>query len=248
MRRGIVALLTVAIYLCAQFIPGLLVGSGLFGDMNKMELSKLAIFMQLGLFVISILAVIFLHKMVKNRLPLETEASRLKPAYIVLVIVLGFITVIFFQIIASLINTFVFQIEPSNQNTQKLMEVAKQIPLFIFLIAVIGPIFEEYVFRKVIFGELYSRMKAPRIVKIIIATIISSVIFAIAHQDLPNFLNYFGMGVIFSLLYAYTRRLIIPIAVHILMNSIVVLIQLNMPESLKQEAMEKTSFIINFLF
>ena len=39
-------------------------------------------------------------------------------------------------------------------NTERLMVIAKQMPVFIILISIVGPILEEFVFRKV-FSEKY---------------------------------------------------------------------------------------------
>ncbi|MBR7508527.1 CPBP family intramembrane metalloprotease, partial [Mycobacterium tuberculosis] len=80
-------------------------------------------------------------------------------------------------------------------------------PIFIVLISIVGPILEEYVFRKVIFGELYNFIKGSRVVSFIIASIVSSLIFALAHNDFKFIPVYFGMGVIFSLAYVYTKRI-----------------------------------------
>ena len=54
---------------------------------------------------------------------------------------------------------------------------------------------------KVIFGELFNAIKGSRIVAFIIATTVSSLIFALAHNDFKFIPVYFGMGVIFSLAY-----------------------------------------------
>ncbi len=54
---------------------------------------------------------------------------------------------------------------------------------------------------KVIFGELFNAIKGNRIVAFAIATTVSSLIFALAHNDYKFIPIYFGMGVIFSLAY-----------------------------------------------
>ena len=53
---------------------------------------------------------------------------------------------------------------------------SKTTPIFIILISVVGPILEEYVFRKVFFGELYDRIKGNRIIAFLIASIVSSLL------------------------------------------------------------------------
>ena len=79
------------------------------------------------------------------------------------------------------------------------MAIAKQLPVFILLISIVGPILEEYIFRKVIFGEIYNKIKGNRIVAFLIASIVSSILFAIAHNDIKFFFIYFGMGMLFFL-------------------------------------------------
>ena len=73
-----------------------------------------------------------------------------------------------------------FRSTTTKSNTQRIMAVAKQLPIFIILISVVGPILEEYVFRKVFFGELYDRIKGNRIIAFLIASIVSSFTFCIS--------------------------------------------------------------------
>ena len=79
------------------------------------------------------------------------------------------------------------------------MAIAKQLPVFILLISIVGPILEEYIFRKVIFGEIYNKIKGNRIVAFLIASIVSSILFAIA-QTILNFSSYILVWVCYSLL------------------------------------------------
>ncbi len=96
--------------------------------------------------------------------------------------------------------------------------------------------------RKVIFGELFNAIKGSRIVAFIIATTVSSLIFALAHNDFKFIPVYFGMGVIFSLAYVWTKRIAVPIIIHMLQNGFVVIFQLLNPEALKK-ATEQANFI-----
>ena len=79
-------------------------------------------------------------------------------------------------------------------NTERLMVIAKQMPVFIILISIVGPILEEFVFRKVFFGEIYNAIKGPRVVSFLIASIVSSLIFALAHNDFKFIPMYFWYG------------------------------------------------------
>ena len=54
-----------------------------------------------------------------------------------------------YQVVVSLIYTLVLGQQQQSPNTERLMAIAKQMPVFIILISVVGPILEEFVFRKV---------------------------------------------------------------------------------------------------
>ena len=104
-----------------------------------------------------------------------------------------------YQMVASLITMWLVGQPQQSPNTERIMAIAKQLPVFILLISIVGPILEEYIFRKVIFGEIYNKIKGNRIVAFLIAPIVSSILFAIAHNDIKFFFIYFGMGMLFSL-------------------------------------------------
>ncbi|WP_270182978.1 CPBP family intramembrane glutamic endopeptidase [Alkalihalobacillus sp. CinArs1] len=154
--------------------------------------------------------------------------------------ILGIFMAYFAQIIAAMIEVNLFGIEPGSENTEMLMDVAKASPIFILVIAIIGPILEEIVFRKVIFGALYTRFNFW------IAGIASSVIFAAIHLDFDHILVYTAMGLTFAFLYVKTKRLIVPIVAHMTMNTIVVLINIFFADDLaelQKKAEQMQSFI-----
>lgn len=128
-------------------------------------------------------------------------------------VVLGFFLAIFVQGLAGAIETYIFKIETGSENTQNLVEIAKSFPAFFIVFTIIGPILEEIVFRKVIFGALYTRYNFWT------SVIISSIIFGIVHFEIEHLLIYASMGATFAFLYVKTKRLIVPIMTHILMNT-----------------------------
>jgi len=207
MKRLWVSLLTVLFYGLAQILPGLVLGSHLLGDMSKMQTAQTMIIMQVSIFIIAALLIIFMQATIKN--PTQLEQGHKEP--------------------------------------ERLMAIAKQMPIFIVLISIVGPILEEYVFRKVIFGELYNFIKGSRVVSFIIASVVSSLIFALAHNDFKFIPVYFGMGVIFSLAYVYTKRIAVPIGIHMLMNGSVVLAQVIGGDSIKK-LQEQATFIFHLIF
>lgn len=153
--------------------------------------------------------------------------------------VFGVFLALFAQGMAAVIENKLFGIEPGSENTQFLVEIAMTTPLFIVVTSVIGPILEEIIFRKILFGSLYKRFN------FIIAAIISSVIFAIVHMDFTHILIYTAMGFTFAFLYVRTKRIIVPIIAHVSMNTFVVLVQVIFRDEIEkyQQQVETMQFI-----
>jgi membrane protease YdiL (CAAX protease family) len=123
------------------------------------------------------------------------------------------------QIIAANIEVQVFDINAESENTKNLVEIATLTPWFIIVTSILAPILEEIVFRKILFGTLYKRTN------FFIAAILSSLIFAAVHIDFTHLLIYASMGFVFAFLYVKTRRIIVPIMAHVMMNTFVILMQ-----------------------
>lgn len=112
-------------------------------------------------------------------------------------------------------------IEMGSENTQQIMSIIESSSIVILVVSIIGPILEEVVFRKVIFGSLYKKFN------FFLSALISSVIFALAHFEPEHILLYSAMGFTFAFLYVKTKRIIVPIFAHVAMNTFVVVIQMN---------------------
>lgn len=80
-------------------------------------------------------------------------------------------------------------------------------------VAVVGPIFEEILFRGVLFTWLRT------CTGFWVATLISAALFALWHADLGAFWLYFGMGVMTALFFERTKNLIAPILLHMVWNA-----------------------------
>ena len=247
MSRLWVSILTLVIYGLAQFGVILLHMAGLFNNLSSKELVFANIYTQVGLFIIAAILIIIINNFISNPTRLEQQTKE-KKRYVIVWAIVGYFVVMIYQILAGIINMYVFGAPQSSPNTERLMKVAQEIPLFIILISIVGPILEEFVFRKVIFGEIYNLINANKTIKFLIAAIVSSIIFSAAHADPSFFIIYFGMGFIFAALYVYTKRIWVPILVHMMQNGFVVIIQVLIgPEKIK-ELQESTSFIFNLLF
>lgn len=144
----------------------------------------------------------------------------------------GVFMAFFAQIIAANIERYLLGIDPGSENTQQIMGLVKAAPWFIIVTSIVGPILEEIIFRKIIFGALYQKYNFW------IAGIISSLIFAVVHTDFKHILLYTAMGLTFAFLYVKTKRIIVPIFAHVAMNTFVVLIQIVFSDKI-EEMMKK---------
>ncbi|UXU57999.1 CPBP family intramembrane metalloprotease [Staphylococcus agnetis] len=243
MNRILVSILTVVFYVIAQFAPAILNKLHLLpSTSHQLDQMKQLIHIQLIGFIIVAIVIIVMHWYVKN--PLQLELGKREPKrYIIPWIIAGLGIVFITQIIVNVITVFVLGHQQASENTLRLMKIARQMPVFFLLITIIGPLLEEFVFRRVLFGELYQLLKGSKAIRFIIASVISSAIFAVAHMDFSHFLPYFVMGIIFSGFYCYTKRLSVAIGIHMAQNGIVALIQFSLPEKLVEESLKQTQFI-----
>ncbi|QQZ09139.1 CPBP family intramembrane glutamic endopeptidase [Heyndrickxia vini] len=139
------------------------------------------------------------------------------------------------QTLASIIEQMI-GIKPGSENTQRIVNLIETFPIVVVVSSIIGPILEEIVFRKIIFGTL------NKYLSFFSSALISSVIFGLAHMEFVHLLLYSAMGFTFAFLYKKTNRILVPISAHVIMNTIVVIAQLLNREEI-QKIIEKQSFI-----
>ena len=144
------------------------------------------------------------------------------------------------QAVAGTIEQQVFRINGESQNTQDILRLIEMFPVVILISSVIGPILEEIVFRKILFGALLYRRLG-----FFLSALISSVIFSLAHGEPEHTLLYSAMGFTFAFLYVKTGRIIVPIIAHVSMNTLVVLISTNSGDWIKE--LEKAQSFIGGL-
>ncbi len=133
--------------------------------------------------------------------------------------ILGFFLVFFGQMIGAAIEMAVFGIKGGSQNTADIVAIAKGAPIAILAIVVFGPILEEFVFRRVIFGSLVQTTNFW------VAAIVSAIFFAVIHFDFTHILLYTICGLIFAFLYHKTKRIWTSIIAHVMLNGFVTLVQ-----------------------
>lgn len=113
-------------------------------------------------------------------------------------------------------------IDYGSENTESIIAITKIAPIMIIATVFFGPILEELVFRRVVFGSLVQTQNFW------VAAFISSIIFAIIHLDFTHIILYTITGFILAFLYYKTKRLLTSIVAHMLLNGFVTVVQMNM--------------------
>lgn len=175
------------------------------------------VYSQLFAFILATIISLFI---LRNDISGELKTSQTGVGKIITWSIIGLFLAYLAQFTAASIEMYVLGIDPGSENTADIMKVINASTIFLLIPAIFAPILEELVFRKIIFGSLYKRMN------FFWAAILSSVAFGVIHLDLTHLLIYTGMGLVFSYLYVKTKTIIVPIIVHMGMNTITVLAQL----------------------
>lgn len=137
-------------------------------------------------------------------------------------VILGFFMVLAAQIIAGLIEAYIFSIDAVSERTQSKTDILDSLSLTMLLINLVttiifAPFFEEIMCRKIIFGTLYTKTN------FFIASLVSSIAFAVPHMDFKHLLSYIATGFVLSFIYVRTKRIIVPIITHSSINAFVLL-------------------------
>jgi len=192
-------------------------------------------------FTIALLIILFLLRKEMNSQNFNKRGGSF--SYSVMWAFLGIFLALFAQYAAAIIETML-GIKMGSENTENILNIIETLPLAILVTSIIGPILEEIVFRKIIFGALYKRFN------FFLSALISSVIFALAHMEPVHILLYSAMGFTFAFLYVKTKHILVPIFAHVAMNTMVVLVQSIYKddiERLRREAEAIQNFIGGFL-
>lgn len=217
-------------YVIAQLSGFVVIFYSEFQQLSERVMRDLLIYWQVGSFILALIISLLLLLKEKD---LPKDPNRTDVPITIIWSIAGVFLAFLGQMIANLIQINVFNIDQQSQNTLDIMAIAFNYPIFIIVVSVVGPILEELIFRKIIFGEIYKRTNFW------MAAIISGLAFALIHFDFTHLLVYFIMGLVFSFLYVQTKRIIVPIFAHVAMNSIVIVIQFYMQTPEMQELIEQ---------
>ena len=228
--RRVYSILIILTFLAVQFalLPIGLIFTAIDPSLGPGELIEKLIPYQVitfGLGAVIVILIGNIHKN-KNRIELGSKTDGLlTTVWIIGGVVLAYLS----QIIAGVINIYVFNNPVESQNTTEIVDMIFNSPWMILVVVLFGPIIEEYVFRRAIFGEIYEMIPinstAQKVLAFLAAGLVSGLIFAVANADFTHILIYLSMSYVFSFLYVITGRLFVPIFVHVIMNGIVVLLQ-----------------------
>jgi uncharacterized protein len=211
-------------FLLVPFVPWM--------DDRGLDLATVSYWWSLITFLLAVVIVCF---MLRKEMRAPAVRSATGPGMTIVWIIIGFFGAYAGQVIAGLIETYAFGITQGSENTSNILDAVREVPAFVLIVVVFAPVLEEIIFRKILFGEIYKRTN------FFVAVLISALVFGAVHGDFLHLLQYFVMGVVFAALYVQTKRIIVPIITHGLMNLMVVIIQLYLtPERMEEiERMQK---------
>lgn len=201
------SLLTVLIYLFAFFAPILAPDQS-----SSVTVTTVT-------YLTGALLMVFLYRQQTEKLSFEKKKAGMLP--MILLGSGGIFLAIFLQTLMMRIEQH-FGLPIQSQNTRNIIRLITAQPLFALAAMVGGPIMEEFVFRRAIVGFFDSFSRSW------IGMIVSSILFALIHQD-GHLLLYFVLGFFFCLLYRQTGRIATSVITHVGMNSLVVIVNLLLP-------------------
>lgn len=176
------------------------------------------------LVLVSMVSVVFIFSYIKNRKRIVYKiSSSLNKEEIKKISVIGLLIVILFQLF---INPYIFTVvgHLTNRLFNTSSNVSNSISVMVlFSIILVGPISEEFIFRKIIFKGFLTNYSPKK------AIIYSSILFSLIHFMPSQLIGAFLLGLLFAYIFYYTGKFIIPVIFHVIANFIGI-----MPAIIKQ--------------
>lgn len=144
--------------------------------------------------------------------------------------ILGIFLVFIAQIVSSMVDIALFGSPDESEHAKEIMEMVEVSPYVILAVVLVGPILEEIIFRKILFGSIFGACKKrfSRVLSFWAAALPTSFLFAFLHGD-GHLIVYGSIGFICAYLYMKTNRIIVPMIAHGSLNSISVIVFLMGP-------------------
>ncbi|RDW18830.1 CPBP family intramembrane glutamic endopeptidase [Oceanobacillus chungangensis] len=220
-------------YIIMQY--SVFLGAPLFYAILPVSGDEASIYWTVFSFILGLVIVLFL---MKPDMQMRTERDASSAVMVITWSILGLFMAYFAQAFSVMLEIAIFGITPGSANTAQIMDISRAFPLFVIVPALIGPILEEIIFRKIIFGSFYKKMN------FFFAALLSALIFGFIHQEPEHILIYASMGFVFAYLYVITKRIITPIIVHMAMNSLTIFAQYSLTPEQIQQQLDKLQLII----
>ena len=149
----------------------------------------------------------------------NSEKMDLKKSIIISILFFVFTMILVYT--TKYVEYYIFNISNISLNTKNILAIEKLNFSVDMFSSVCISIFEEMVYRRILFGYLYDLfLGCNKYIRYITSALISAIIFGSIHDGLfhPAMLQYITHGFILSGLYLYTKRISSPIIVHVLFN------------------------------
>ena len=165
------------------------------------------LFQGLG-YIFIIISVLLISKYIYNGKFNSIDASSkkgLRESFLFSVVIL-ILTIIFFFVFSKFL-TYILGVVIKSKNSEMILHSL--------------PMFEEIVYRKILFGYLYDLLSGcNKYVRFVTSVLVSSVIFGATHDGVFHLamIYYVIYGIIFSSVYFYTKRISASMTVHVLNN------------------------------
>ena len=173
-------------------------------------------------YIFIILSVLLISKYVYNGKFNSIDASSkkgLKESFLFSIVIL-ILTIIFFFVFSKFL-TNILGVFIKSRNTEMTLYFLRNTIFTVFTSVFTVPMFEEIVYRKILFGYLYDLLLGcNKYVRFITSALVSSIIFGATHDGVlhPAMIYYVIYGIIFSSVYFYTKRISASMTVHVLNN------------------------------
>ena len=155
----------------------------------------------------------------------SSEKMDLKKSIIISILVFVFTMLIIY--LASYIES-ILKLEVYSLNAKNVLGTERlNLIVSLFSMALVS-IYEEMVYRRILFGYLYDlHTGCNKYIRIITSMIISSIIFGSTHDGVFHLamIQYIIYGISFSAIYLYTKRISASITVHILVNIFIIIMR-----------------------